>query len=279
MKFLRKLLLLTLAATTMTACVKDELYHTPHPQRAALVVTTDWSSRSPEAPLPSSYFVCVDTLAMEVLDVTNRFPHLLTEGSHALLVYNQPSGIQIDGLQASVVAVGPGEVEACPGYLYSAARTFQAVADDSVYVEVGMQQRVRCLELQLRPASGEYGRIASVGCTLTGLSPAVGLATGSLDPTPVQAHTPCTVGPDCCTARFHLLGIVPAAQQLLTIDIRFDNGDTQTIVSDITDQLAAFDAERLPLRLTAMLDLPAEPGLAATIGPWQVVPVGNIDAQ
>ena len=37
------------AVTILTSCVKDDLYDTPHPDRGAVVVTTDWSGKSTEA--------------------------------------------------------------------------------------------------------------------------------------------------------------------------------------------------------------------------------------
>lgn len=43
------LLYLIGAVTILTSCVKDDLYDTPHPDRGAVVVTTDWSGKSTEA--------------------------------------------------------------------------------------------------------------------------------------------------------------------------------------------------------------------------------------
>ena len=39
----------------LTSCVKDDLYDTPHPDRGAVVVTTDWSGKSTEADIPQAY--------------------------------------------------------------------------------------------------------------------------------------------------------------------------------------------------------------------------------
>ena len=40
------LLYLIGAVAILTSCVKDDLYDTPHPDRGAVVVTTDWSGKS-----------------------------------------------------------------------------------------------------------------------------------------------------------------------------------------------------------------------------------------
>lgn len=45
--------ILTVAlALSFTSCVKDELSNTPHPDKGAVIVTTDWSAKSTEADIP-----------------------------------------------------------------------------------------------------------------------------------------------------------------------------------------------------------------------------------
>lgn len=43
-------------AVSMTGCVKDELFNTPHPDKGAVVVTTDWTDALAEATVPDTYF-------------------------------------------------------------------------------------------------------------------------------------------------------------------------------------------------------------------------------
>lgn len=43
-------------AVSMTGCVKDELFNTPHPDKGAVVVTTDWTDALVEATVPDTYF-------------------------------------------------------------------------------------------------------------------------------------------------------------------------------------------------------------------------------
>lgn len=57
----RYMTILTAAiALSLTSCVKDELFNTPHPDLGAVIVTTDWSAKSAEAEIPQNY-----TLRME----------------------------------------------------------------------------------------------------------------------------------------------------------------------------------------------------------------------
>ena len=45
----RYMTILTAAiALSLTSCVKDELFNTPHPDLGAVIVTTDWSAKSAE---------------------------------------------------------------------------------------------------------------------------------------------------------------------------------------------------------------------------------------
>ena len=76
-------------AVSMTGCVKDELFNTPHPEKGAVVVTTDWTDALAEATVPDTYFLSMDGgETKEVQAVTNCYPDLLLPGKHTLLVYN-----------------------------------------------------------------------------------------------------------------------------------------------------------------------------------------------
>lgn len=57
MKTTEIILLALLPALAFTSCVKDDLYNTPHPDRGAILLTTDWSRRGEAVPVPDSYTV------------------------------------------------------------------------------------------------------------------------------------------------------------------------------------------------------------------------------
>lgn len=50
-----KLLIFAAVCQSFAGCVKDDLYNTPHPDKGAVRVTTDWSGRSSEASVPGSH--------------------------------------------------------------------------------------------------------------------------------------------------------------------------------------------------------------------------------
>lgn len=96
------LLYLIGAVTILTSCVKDDLYDTPHPDRGAVVVTTDWSGKSAEADIPQAYTLRIGGREQNVSAATNVFDALLAPGGYGLTVYNSPEGISIDGNKATV---------------------------------------------------------------------------------------------------------------------------------------------------------------------------------
>ncbi len=78
---------------------------------------------------------------------------------------------------------------------------------------------------------------------------------------------------------FRLLGIVPTETHTLTVDITFNNGDTQRVVSDLTEAIRDFNNGTKPVKLTGNLLLPVEAGVTgATITGWNEVESGNGDA-
>lgn len=48
------------ACMMLSGCVKDELYDTPHPDKGAVVITTDWTDALAEATVPDTYFLSMD---------------------------------------------------------------------------------------------------------------------------------------------------------------------------------------------------------------------------
>lgn len=130
-------------AVTMTGCVKDELFNTPHPDKGAVVVTTDWTDALAEATVPDTYFLSMDgNVAKEVQAATNCYPDLLLPGTHTLLIYNEPQGMTISGTTATVNSLKDGTLVPLPEYLFSAVKEPDVVQDDTLRVTVPMIRRL-----------------------------------------------------------------------------------------------------------------------------------------
>lgn len=284
---------ITLAAVfSLTGCVKDELYNTPHPDKGALVITADWSGRSADAEQPERYIIKVDGQPYEVSELfvtpaasagrsratfSPVLPALFTPGIHSLVVYNEPKGFTIDGNTATVGTLEDGTLNPLPGYLFSATEEPDIAADDTLRITVPMRQRIRRLSLQLELTAEDAQRIAATEATLTGIASAFDFSAGAIASTegktiaPAFAvQTPPTGGQPLLTATMRLLGTVPAEQQILTLHITLKNGDIYSVAKDLTEPLKNFStgSSMEPLELDALLELPTEIGVTTEITPW-----------
>lgn len=173
----------TVAALSLSlgSCVKDELFDTPHPDKGAVVVTTDWSGRSGEAAVPGEYLLRIGTAEQNVSGATNVFETLLLPGTHDLLVCNTPpDGMSVSTVDAtaSVNRTAAGYIAPLPGYLFASRQSINVSADDTLHVTATMKQYVRRMELELTVTEGDYNRISSATATLDGVASGIDLGTG-----------------------------------------------------------------------------------------------------
>lgn len=286
------------AAVSLTGCVKDELHDTPHPDKGAIVVMMDWSNLLPEA-VADTYILNVDGYEQTASGTTNTVERLSEPGEHSLMVYNRPDGITIDGDIASVdeyaeengIPKSPvrptssgtrtAAIVSCkplPGYLFSLSRTVNVEKDDTLRITAKPRQWVRQANVKLTVSDGDYSRVASVTGTLSGVERSVNLRTGERTGTAVTVSNGFTVTGKECATGFRLMGIVPTQRQTLTVNIVFTNGDTQTVESDLTEQMNGFNDGNAPLTLTGTLSLPVKAGVSGSITGWQEVYGSNADA-
>lgn len=284
-----KLLIVAFVALQLTSCVKDDLYNTPHPDKGAVKVTTDWTGRSSDADVPNSYILRMDGKEQTVNGETNVVNTLFAPGRQSLLVCHQAEGITIDEDVATVNTRADGTLEPMPGFLFSAAKELDIVADDTVRVTAVMQQHIRTLELTLKLAAGDEGRITRTAATLTGILSAIDLRNGTAAATGGKTIVPIftigtnsegvrSAGQPILSASLRLLGAVAGEKQLLTLALTLPDGYVHTVTTDLTEMLKNFgEAEMEPLELDAGLELPTEAGMSATITGWTVVDNGHID--
>lgn len=278
-------LLLLLSA----GCVKDDLHNTPHPDKGAVKVTTDWTGRSSDVVLPTDYILHIGSEEQTVKGETNAFKALFLPGTQSLLVYHQAEGISIDGNIASVNTRADGTLEPMPGFLFSAAQTLDVVADDTVRVAVKMQQHIRTLALSLNLKPGEELRIGNITATLTGIASVIDLATGAMQAVGGKTVVPAfsirtddgrtrAEGDPILAATVRLLGVETGEKQVLTLVITLTDGYMQTISTDLSELLKHFgESDMDPLELDATLELPVAPGVGGTISGWNVVDNGDIE--
>ena len=267
-----------LAAISLASCVKDELYNTPHPDSGAVVVTADWSDRNSDADIPQTYILSIDGQEQEVSGETNVLNRLLSAGKYTLAAYNKPDQVTVANNTASVNATSAKHINPMPGYLFASVQDINVVADDTLRVTARMKQLIRRLNLELTATEGDYSRVQSATATLSGVASVADMTTGERSAAAQVTNTFIQDG-NKFTLLFRLLGIVTTEAQTLTVDITFNNGDTQQIVSDVTESMKNFNNEAEPIKLKGNLLLPVEATVTgATITGWNEVDGGAGDA-
>ncbi len=267
-----------LAAILLASCVKDELYNTPHPDSGAVVVTADWSDRNSDADIPQAYILSIDGQEQEVSGETNVLNRLLSAGKYTLAAYNKPDQVTVANNTASVNATSAKHINPMPGYLFASVQDINVVADDTLRVTARMKQLIRRLNLELTATEGDYSRVQSATATLSGVASVADMATGERSAA-AQVTNIFRQDGNKFTLFFRLLGIVTTEAQTLTVDITFNNGDTQQIVSDVTESMKNFNNEAEPIKLKGNLLLPVEATVTgATITGWNEVDGGAGDA-
>ena len=267
-----------LAAISLASCVKDELYNTPHPDSGAVVVTADWSDRNSDADIPQTYILSIDGQEQEASRETNVLNRLLSAGKYTLAAYNKPDQVTVANNTASVNATSAKHINPMPGYLFASVQDINVVADDTLRVTARMKQLIRRLNLELTATEGDYSRVQSATATLSGVASVADMATGERSAAAQVTNTFRQDG-NKFTLFFRLLGIVTTEAQTLTVDITFNNGDTQQIVSDVTESMKNFNNEAEPIKLKGNLLLPVEATVTgATITGWNEVDGGAGDA-
>lgn len=272
----------------LVSCVKDDLYNTPHPDKGAVKITTDWSRASSDAVLPQSYVLRIGTQEQTVSGEVNAFNTLFEPGSQDLLVYHQAEGITLTDHTATINTLADGILNPMPGYLFSGAAELEIVKDDTLQVIVKMEQRIRSLTLALKLNPGDEERIAMTTATLTGIASAIDLRDGTITAAEGQTTVPTFVlgtngqrmrsaGEPALVGTLRLMGIMTGEQQVLTLKITLTDGSVQTFTADLSEALKNFDGNMEPLELNASLELPAEGSFTGTIIGWTVVDNGQIE--
>lgn len=264
---------LAAALLSLTSCVKDELFNTPHPDRGALILTPDWTNRSTTCPAPADYTVLHTCCTPEVctLPATDSrcHPSLFTQGTHTLVAHTSADHISIDGLTATIATATDGGIHHMPGYLLTAALDADIIRDDTTRLTIHMHQRLRDLNIEFTITEGDPTQIAAATGTLTGVAPAFDLARQTLTGTPSTARLTFTRSGSKLTASARLFGFITSAPAF-TLDILFTDGRTQTIRNDrFADAVKDFNLDMTaPLTLSNRLHLPIEAGMDATIDHW-----------
>lgn len=286
MKVRRYMTMAGMAALLLTSCVKDDLYDTPHPDKGAVIIATDWTEALAESTVPETYLLRMDGgEAVQADEKKLCYPDLLTPGKHTLLAYNEPEGMTVEGNIATVQMLD-GMLVPLPGYLFSAKKELEIVQDDTLRVTVSMKRRLCPIVLNLSLKGENTESIALITATLSGMAASVDLRTGAvgsenatvaLDVRQAEARTR-TYREGQLEMRCRVTGTDPKERQILTVKVTMADGYVQTIMSDLTEYLKDLNADMKPIELEGTVEAPQDGHFSGTIEKWETVSGGDIDA-
>lgn len=272
-----------MAALTLTGCVKDELFDTPHPGKGRITVTADWSARGEGIAIPESWNLSMGDYHGTETAATHATDHLFEPGSYSLVAWNPATDISVSGTSASVTSTADGCLSGELGWLFTSVQEVTIEADRDHAFTATMQQQVRQLTLTIRLTGDAAERVEGISGRLSGVAGTMDFASDTYSaPSDVALNfTKITQGENAgaWTATVRLLGITGESQQLTGgITYAGDNLPSTPIASDMTALLAGFnDNNTVPLSLACDLETPMQAGVTATIIDWEVQEEVNAD--
>ena len=272
-----------MAALTLTGCVKDEPFDTPHPGKGRITVTADWSARGEGIATPESWNLSMGDYHGTETAATHAPDHLFEPGSYSLVAWNPATDISVSGTTASVTSTADGCISGELGWLFTSVQEVTIEADRDHAFTAAMHQQVRQLTLTIRLTGDAAERVEGISGRLSGVAGTMDFASDTYGaPSGVALHfTKITQGENAgvWTATVRLLGITGESQQLTgTITYAGDNLPSTPVASDMTALLAAFNGNKtVPLGLVCDLETPTQAGVTATIIDWEVQEEVNAD--
>lgn len=279
----RHIYIIGMAALTLTGCVKDELFDTPHPGKGRITVTADWNARGEGIATPESWNLSMGDYHGTETAATHAPEHLFEPGSYSLVAWNPATDISVSGTTASVTSTADGCISGDPGWLFTSVQEVTIEADRDHAFTAAMQQQVRQLTLTIRFTGDAAERVEGISGRLSGVAGTMDFASDTYSaPSDVALNfTKITQGENAgvWTATVRLLGITGESQQLTGgITYAGDNLPSTPVASDMTALLAGFnDNKTVPLGLACDLETPTQAGVTAIIIDWEVQEEVNAD--
>ena len=275
------------AVMSLTSCVKDELFNTPHPDYGKVTVTADWAARGEGIAVPDKWMVNIGDYTGEETAETHAPDYLFAPGEYSIVAYNPAEKITVSGTTASVASGNgrSGFISGTPGILFTHVQDITIKKDKEHVFTAAMRQQTGSITLMIEPAGDAADRIGSIEGILSGVAGTMDFATGTYGaPSDVALHfTKIAEGEHAgkWTATVWLLGIAGDVQKL-TGTITFTDGNPQpmSLDSDLTASLKDFNTDKTkPLTLgSTLVETPAEAGFKATITDWNTVTGNPVEA-
>jgi hypothetical protein len=254
----------------LVSCVNVELHDTDHPEHGKIIaLNTEWTDRGEGVDVPAGYTVQVGEYSARLSGSTNAIDNYILAGTNTIHIWNEVANINTDAInRVSTADYAAGEI----GWLFTGSQEVSIEKEKEHTFTVLLHQQVRQLTLELEITGDAADRITRVDASLPGIAGAINITNGNPTGEAVSLTQVFTKTNDKYTANLRLLGI-QGNTQILTLTLHFDSGNpsTCTVVSDLSDKLAAFNADKktpLALRSTVATSISGA-GFSAEIDDWQ----------
>jgi hypothetical protein len=282
---MRRLFFIAIAILSFAGCRQDEKHQKHQPDEGGIVLTVDWSKT--EAVAPTEYHVRVSFpsgVSQEFANLKGRVNTLPVDpGELVLYVYNKPEGAGIFRNKVIISGAGSG-ISAHPGMFFLWSGKVNAQRDHSISQTAEMIQQMGELRitLSIKPAA-MVGSVRTITGTLEGVASELDIQSGLLSGVS-SARIPFALSGFYATTSMRLLGVAGSAGQKLKLDVALSNGNTVSVIGELSSLVAEFnESKNTPLLLAADLNLT---GKGVTVDHWRqkaensylsVSPSGDID--
>ena len=268
---------LIVSIMTQTACIKVELHDTDHPNHGKIIsLTTVWDDKAANIPVPDAYTAAIGEHTVTLQQQTAHIEHLFPAGQYPIHIYNAVNGISVNATTATA-DYATGEI----GWFFTGTENAIIENDKDHAFTVHIHQMVRQLTLELEITGNAANHIARIEASLSGIAGAINIENGNPVGNPVTVVPIFTKIDGKYTATIRLLGVTGTAQTLtLHLYAQNDPAPVFTLISDLANQLAAFNADRkTPLSLRTNIEANLnEAGFTAVIDNWTNGNGGNVIA-
>lgn len=255
-----------------SSCSKEDLVDPPK-----VVLNMDWSNRTEGVDIPSKYKVIIDGQTITYGETSNVLPQLIA-GTYPVSIYNPADKITVNGNVATIATSG-NIVNASPEWLFYSDLNITYENDKEITVTAVMQQQIHLLNIELDITEGNPNDIQLVTASLSGVANSMNMKNKTHTGTGLKVIPAFTRTRDKLVASVRLIGLTSETQNL-TLDIIYNDGTKQQIISNISTQLTDFNAEKhKPVTLKGNTKIWSRVGFDTVIIEWKTQDMIDGDAE
>lgn len=260
-----------------------------------LIITPDWSQRTPGIPVPEEYYFTSDGQLYENEPRTHRLTGATNSvgikdhsGTRRAVLYTLAEHTELRNwytirVEDDAPAPEPSDrfIKNNPGWFFSWNESFEIRTTESRTVSALMKQEVGELTVVIEPVGDLAGRLERIDAFLSGVASQLYILLGKQED-PANVELPfalVTTGSDagCWAATVRILG-TPGwsgggtgwGEQYLNATLHLNDGTKLPLQSNLTGQLLRFNANKhIPLTLRTTVGHPdTQAGGSAAVGNW-----------